>query len=124
MGAARPRNTTEIAMTPDPIPQPDFLTKPRIGRGIAWGVAGAIALIWAALLLLGGDAGMKSDANLFIALGVLFAGIACANGLAAKIEMRLIDIEREIARANRLGLDEVVKRQGALDELRNGRTIP
>ncbi|MEP6830872.1 MAG: hypothetical protein ABI963_11065 [Rhizomicrobium sp.] len=107
------------------IPQPDFLTKPRIGRGIAWGVACALVLIWAALLLLGGDAAMKSDANLFLALGVLFGAIACATSLAAKIEMRLIDIEREIARGNRMQPEAVAAaRQAALDAARNGGPIP
>jgi hypothetical protein len=111
-------------MHADPIPGPDFVTKARIGRGIGWGVAGAVFLIMAALLYLGGDAAMRAHENLWLALGVLFCVIACATSLAAKIEARLIDIEREITRGNRLSLEDVAKRQSALDVTRKDMPIP
>ncbi len=107
-----------------PIPGPDFVTKARIGRGIGWGVAGGMFLIMAALSVLGGDAAMKGHAILWLALGVLFSVIGCATGLAGKIEARLIDIEREIARGNRLRPEELAQRQGALDAARKDMPIP
>jgi hypothetical protein len=111
-------------MQANPIPQPDFLTKPRIGRGIAWGVASALFLVMATFALLGGDVARVSHGNLYLAMGVLFGIIACATGLAAKIELRLIDIEREIVRGNQLRIDGMVKRQAALDAVRKDMPIP
>ena len=97
-------------MHADPIPGPDFVAKARIGRGFGWGVAGAVFLLMAALLYLGGDATIKGHENLWLALGVLFAVIGCATGLAGKIEARLMDIQREIARGNQLRSDEAARR--------------
>jgi type VI protein secretion system component VasK len=111
-------------MHADPIPGPDFVTKARIGRGLGWGVAGGVFLVMAALLYLGGDAAMKTHENLWLALGVLFCVIACATGLAARIEVRLMDIQREIVRTNQLRFEDAAKRQSALDTARKDMPIP
>lgn len=111
-------------MHADPIPGPDFVTKARIGRGIGWGVAGGVFLVMAALAFLGGDAAMRSHEDLWLALGVLFCVVACATGLAARIEARLMDIQREIVRGNQLRPEEIARRQGALDAARKDMPIP
>lgn len=73
---------------------------PRIGEGVIPSVFGTISLIVGGMVSIAGGSGGVGVASFFTDLGVLLIGVAFIIGIMRKIELRLMDVQKEIIRAS------------------------